>query len=67
MATSSVGTAVQARCPLCGSLVLSLARSGRVLSLDLRAIPLGSEFGRGYTLCDDCGLLADRPTGLSYN
>jgi hypothetical protein len=59
--------AVEARCPLCGSPVLSVARSGKVLTLDLHAIPIGNEFGRGYTLCDDCGVLADIPTGLTLN
>jgi hypothetical protein len=67
MGTSIVVTGVQARCPLCGSPVLSLARSGKVVAFDLRAIPLGSEFGRGYMLCDDCGVLADLPAGLTLN
>jgi hypothetical protein len=67
MGTSIVEIGLRARCPLCGSPVLSLARSGKVLSLDLRAIPLGGEFGRGYTLCDDCGVLADLPAGLTLN
>jgi hypothetical protein len=65
-----VGTgfaAVQALCPLCGSPVLSLSRSGRVVSEDLRPIQLGSDLGRGYTLCDDCGLLANLPGDLTLN
>ena len=64
---TTIANAVDARCPLCGSLVLSVARSGRVVAFDLRAIPLGDDFGRGYTLCDDCGVLADLPTGLTLN
>jgi hypothetical protein len=56
-----------ARCPLCGSPVLSLERGGRVVAFDLRAVPLGGELGRGYTLCDDCGLLADLPAGVTFN
>jgi hypothetical protein len=67
MASSTVVTGFHARCPLCGSPVLSLARSGRVLSVDLRAFPLGGELGRGYTLCDDCGVLADLPPTLTLN
>jgi hypothetical protein len=59
--------AVQALCPLCGSPVLSVGRSGRVFSEDLHPIQLGPEFGRGYTLCDDCGVLADLPTNLTVN
>jgi hypothetical protein len=61
-----VAIAVEARCPLCGSPVLSVAR-GKVTTLDMRAIPIGGEFGRGYTLCDDCGVLADLPSGLTLN
>jgi hypothetical protein len=41
---------VQALCPLCGSPVLSIARSGR-----------------GYTLCDDCGILTNLPSNLTRN
>jgi hypothetical protein len=59
--------AVQALCPLCGSPVLSVGRSGRVFAEDLRPIQLGPELGRGYTLCDDCGLLAHLPSGLTLN
>jgi len=59
--------AVQAECPLCGSPVLSVSRGGRVMSEDLHPIQLGPEFGRGYSLCDDCGVLADLPTDLTLN
>ncbi len=59
--------AIQACCPLCGSPVLSIARSGKVLDEDLHPIQLGDEPGRGYTLCDDCGILADLPTDLTLN
>ncbi len=61
-----VVSGVEARCPLCGSPVLSVARSGRVVAADQRAIPLG-DLGRGYLLCDDCGVLADLPVGLTLN
>jgi hypothetical protein len=59
--------AVQACCPLCGSPVLSVARSGHVLDEDLHPIQIGREAGRGYTLCDDCGILADLPSNLTLN
>jgi hypothetical protein len=59
--------AVQALCPLCGSPVLSIGRSGRVFAEDFRPIQLGAESGRGYTLCDDCGVLANLPTDLTLN
>jgi hypothetical protein len=65
--STSITNLVEAHCPLCESPVLSVARSGRVVAFDLRTIPLGSEFGRGYTLCDDCGVLADLPAGLTLN
>jgi hypothetical protein len=59
--------AVQALCPLCGSPVLSVSRGGRVLSDELHPIPLGRDLGRGYTLCDDCGVLAHIPADLTFN
>jgi hypothetical protein len=55
------------RCPLCGSPVPSFERTGGVSSFELRSVPLAGELGRGYTLCDDCGTLADLPTGLTLN
>ena len=55
-------------CPLCGSPVLSLGRGGRVLSEDIHAIPLHRHrSGEGYTLCDDCAVLAMLPTDLTVN
>jgi hypothetical protein len=67
MGTTIATVGVHSRCPLCGSPVLSVSRSGRVLALELRTIPIGTEFGRGYTLCDECGVLADMPAGLTLN
>jgi hypothetical protein len=60
-------TAVQARCPLCGSLVLSVGRSGRVVTDVVHPIRLGRVLGRGYTVCDECGVLADLPARLTLN
>jgi hypothetical protein len=65
-----MGTSIaslQAHCPLCGTPVLSIGRGGRVTSEDLHPILLGPEIGRGYTLCDDCGILADLPKDLTLN
>jgi hypothetical protein len=59
--------AIQAQCPLCGSPLLSIGRGGRVTSEDLHPILLGPGGGRGYSLCDDCGVLADLPTNLTLN
>ena len=58
---------VQALCPLCESPVLSVGRSGRVFAEDLHTIQLGPESRRGYTLCDDCGVLANLPSDLTRN
>jgi hypothetical protein len=59
--------AVSARCPLCGSRVLSVNRAGHVLSDALHPVALGRENGSGYTLCEDCGVLADLPSDLTLN
>ncbi len=64
---TSIANVIEARCPLCGSPVVSVTRSGKVFAIDLRAMQVGTEFGRGYTLCDDCGVLADLPSGLTLN
>jgi hypothetical protein len=47
--------------------VLSIGRSGRVFAEDLHPIQLGLESGRGYSLCDDCGVLANLPNDLTLN
>jgi hypothetical protein len=60
--------AIDARCPLCGASVLSVSPAGRVLAEDVHAIPLGRRGGGGgYTLCDDCGVLAHIPSDLTLN
>jgi len=64
------GVAVDSRCPLCGDSVLSVSRSGRVLSDDLHPVALLPKRGggvQGYTLCDDCGVLTDLPAELTLN
>jgi hypothetical protein len=60
-------TAVQALCPLCGSPVQSFVRSRRAFAEDPRAVSPGPELGRSYTLCDDCGVLANLPSNLTLN
>lgn len=59
--------AIEACCPLCGSPVLSIGRTGRVVEDGLHPIQLGPEQGRGYTLCDNCAILADLPSDLTLN
>ena len=60
--------AMDTPCPLCGSPVLSFGRNGRVLAEDIHAIPLHRHRGsEGYTLCDDCAVLALLPTDLTVN
>lgn len=58
---------IEARCPLCGSTVLSVGYQGRVIVSDLHPIQLGPDTGRGYTLCDDCAVLANLPIDLTLN
>ncbi len=66
MGTTTIA-AIHAQCPLCGSPVLSVSRGGRVISDALHPIRLGTDSGRGYSLCDDCGVLAHLPTNLTLN
>jgi hypothetical protein len=58
---------LQALCPLCGSPVLSVGRGGRVTSEDLHPVQIGRGHARGYTLCDDCAVLALLPANLTRN
>ena len=65
---AAVAVAVDARCPVCGSSILAVGRSGRVLTEDLHPIPLHrSRGGEGYMVCDDCGVLAELPANLTLN
>ena len=69
MATTSV-VAVEARCPLCGSPILSFGRGGRVLAEDLHPVPMhrrGVGQGEGYMVCDDCGMLAELGQDITLN
>jgi len=61
--------AVDARCPLCGSSILTVSRGGHVVSEDLHPVPLRQSHrpGEGYMLCDDCGMLADLPLNSTLN
>jgi hypothetical protein len=64
------GVAVDSCCPLCGESVLSVSSAGLVLADDLHPIALYAKRGggmQGYTLCDDCGVLADLPSELTLN
>jgi hypothetical protein len=68
MATTSV-VALDARCPLCGSPILSFGRGGQVTAEDLHPVPLhrrGSA-GEGYMICDECAVLANLPPDLTLN
>lgn len=67
MATDFAPVALRARCPLCGSAVLSVTSYGRVSGEEFHAIPIGPEQGWGYTVCDDCAVLANLPTHLTLN
>jgi hypothetical protein len=66
--STSTHAVVDARCPLCGATLLSVSSAGRVLSEETHFVPLGSlQSGRGFSLCDDCGMLADLPDDLILN
>lgn len=58
---------LRAHCPLCGSPVLSVARSGHAFDEDVHPIQVGLDLGLGYTLCQACGVLADMPSDLTLN
>ena len=68
MATTSV-VAMDARCPLCGSPILSFGQGGRVVAEDLHPVPLHRRGGtdEGYMVCDDCGVLAELSAELTLN
>jgi DNA-directed RNA polymerase subunit RPC12/RpoP len=54
---------VDASCPLCGSLILTMGRSGRVTAAEFHSLPLYRRRGsaEGFAVCDDCGRLAELP------
>jgi hypothetical protein len=68
-ATNAAAVVVDARCPLCGDPILAVGRSGRVLASDLHPIPMfkRGRGGEGFMLCDDCGVLAELPRGITLN
>jgi hypothetical protein len=61
--------AVEARCPLCGSSILSIGRGGKVEAEDLHPIPLyrSRHAGEGYMLCEECCVLAQLPADITLN
>ena len=61
--------AVDAKCPLCSTSILTVTRGGLVLADDLHPVPLrrSNRPGEGYMLCDDCGMLADLPLNSTLN
>jgi hypothetical protein len=64
-ATPSV---LDARCPLCGELILSIGAGGRVTHGDLHVVAVAQRAGwQGYLLCDDCGRLAETPAPALLN
>jgi len=62
--------AVDARCPVCGAPILSVGSTGRVLAQDLHLVPLRAHekrAGQAYTVCDDCGMLAEMSPDITLN
>jgi hypothetical protein len=67
---AAIALAVDARCPVCGAPILSVGATGRVLAQDLHLVPIRAHdrrAGQGYTVCDDCGVLAELSTDLTLN
>ena len=59
---------VGATCPLCDSpMVVVSATEKKVVVFDVRTVPMDQGLRRSYTLCDDCGILADLPKDLTIN
>jgi hypothetical protein len=69
MTMAAFTLAVDARCPLCSTSILTVSRGGHVISEDLHPVPLhrSQRAGEGYMLCDDCGMLADLPLNSTLN
>jgi hypothetical protein len=65
---AAFAVAVDARCPLCGTSILSVGRGGRVSAEDLHPVPLYTgRGGQGYMVCEDCGVLAELPRNITLN
>lgn len=58
-----VAMAMDARCPLCGDSILSIGRTGQVVSAAVHPIPLLKRglSGEGFLVCDCCAFLAQLP------
>ncbi len=55
---------------LCGAYLLSVGRGGRVTATsEVHSVPVFRHggTGAGIPLCDDCGMRAELPSGLSLN
>jgi hypothetical protein len=61
--------AVDARCPVCSAPILSVGARGQVLAQDLHLVPLRVHDSRAgqYTVCEDCGRLAELTADLTLN
>ena len=68
-AATPTGSRMSARCPLCGDSILDVAHDGRVVTTDVRPIPLlrNGLSGEGYLVCDACAFLAQLPADVTLN
>jgi hypothetical protein len=68
-ATPVVAMAMDARCPLCGDSILSIGRTGHVVSAEVHPIPLlrSGLSGEGFLVCDSCAYLAHLPADITLN
>jgi hypothetical protein len=69
MIMAAFALAIDPRCPLCRTSIVTVSRGGHLMSEDLHPVPLrhSNRPGEGYILCDDCGMLADLPFNSTKN
>lgn len=66
---ATTGSRMSTRCPLCGDSILDVAQDGRVVTSEVRPIPLlrNGLSGEGYLVCDACAFLAQLPANVTLN
>jgi hypothetical protein len=69
MLTTESSLRLDSACPLCGASLLVIDREGRVAAEPVSALPLhrNRDAGEGFTVCEQCALLAHLPLGSTLN
>jgi hypothetical protein len=69
IAAAELNGLLDAHCPLCGALVLTLDDDGRVEADSLMPVPLRGalDSGEAYGICEQCAYLAHLSSGLTLN